>query len=82
MIEELIFDNFITGLELGIRMPSLTYLHESAKEPTAGQAYVEDYKEMRFRMNWGRNLTLWPEHLRDRNRTLDKQKHISVHYNT
>jgi hypothetical protein len=63
MIEELILVNFITGPELRMRMPSLTYLHESAKEPTAGQAYVERYKEMRFHMNWSRHLTPWPEHL-------------------
>jgi hypothetical protein len=72
MIEELIFVNFITGPELGIRIPSLTYLHESAKEPTVGQAYVEEYKEMMFRMNWGCHLTSCPEHLQDWNRKLDK----------
>jgi hypothetical protein len=82
MIEELRFVNFITGPELGIHMPSLTYLHESAKEPTAGQASVEMYKEMRLRMNWDRHLAPWREHLRDWNRTLDKQQRISVHYNT
>jgi hypothetical protein len=41
VVEELIFVNFITGPELGIRMPSLTYLHESAKEPMMCQAYVK-----------------------------------------
>jgi hypothetical protein len=40
VVEELIFVNFITGPELGIQMPSLTYLHESAKDPTMGQTYV------------------------------------------
>jgi hypothetical protein len=82
MIEELIFVNFITRPELGIRMPSLTYLYESAKEPTAGQAYVEQYKEIRFRMNWGCHLTPWPGHLVSWNCTLDKQKRISVNYRT
>jgi hypothetical protein len=61
---ELIFVKFITGPELRICMPSLTYLNYSAKEPTVGQAYVEQYKEMRFRMNWGRHLTPWSDHLR------------------
>jgi hypothetical protein len=82
IIEVLIFVNFITGPELGIRMPSLTYLHEPAKKHTAGQAYVETYKEMRFCMNWGRHLTPWTEHLREWNRTFDKLKRISVNYNT
>jgi hypothetical protein len=82
MIKELVFVNFINRPELGLRMPSLTYLHESAKEPTAGQAYVEQYKEMRFRINWGCHLTPWPDHLRSWNQTLDEQKRISVHYNT
>jgi hypothetical protein len=81
VVEELIFVNFITGPELGIQMPSLTYLHESAQEPTMGQTYVEENKEMRFRMNWGRHLTPWPNHLRDWNRTVEEQKRISVHYN-
>jgi hypothetical protein len=82
VVEELIFVNFITGPELGMRMPSLTYLHESAKEPTAGQAYVEWYKEMRFHMNWSRHLTPWPEHLQSCNQMLEEQKRISIHYNT
>jgi hypothetical protein len=69
-VEELIFFNFVTGPELGIQMPSLTHLHESAKEPTMGQTYVEENKEMRFRMNWGCHLTPWPNHLRDWNRTV------------
>jgi hypothetical protein len=50
--EELIFVNFITGPELGICLPSLSHLHELAKEPTMGQSYIERYKEMMFRMNW------------------------------
>jgi hypothetical protein len=82
MVEELIIINFIIGLELGIRMPSLTYLHESAKEPTAGQAYVKRYTEMRLCMNWSRHLTPWPEHLFSWNQTLAEQKLISLHYNT
>jgi hypothetical protein len=41
VVEELTFVNVITVPELGIRMPSLTYLHESAKEPTESQSYVE-----------------------------------------
>jgi hypothetical protein len=80
VVEELIFVNFITGPELGIRLPSLTHLHESAKELTMGQSYVERYKEMRFRMNWGRHLTPWPNHLNKWNRTEEHQKRISVHY--
>jgi hypothetical protein len=40
VVEELSSVNFITGPELGIQMPSLTHLHESAKEPTMGQTYV------------------------------------------
>jgi hypothetical protein len=47
-----------------------------------GQTYVEENKEMRFRMNWGCHLTPWPNHLRDWNRTEDEQKRISVHFNT
>jgi hypothetical protein len=82
VVEELIFVNFITGLELGIQMPSLTYLHESAKQPTMGQTYVEEDKELRFRMNWGRHLTPWPNHLSKWNRTEEHQKRISVHYYT
>jgi hypothetical protein len=53
-------------------------LHESAKDPTIGQTYVEENKEMRFRMNWGRRLML----LMHWNRTKEHQKRISVHYNT
>jgi hypothetical protein len=53
MIEELIFVNYITVPELGIRMPSNSYVHESAKEPTAGQGYIKQIKEMRLSMNWG-----------------------------
>jgi hypothetical protein len=82
MIEELIVNDFITGPELGIRMTSLTHLNELTKESTVGQAYVEQYKEMRFRMSWGCHLTPWPDHLRSWNRTLGEQKRISVHYNT
>jgi hypothetical protein len=33
-------------------------------------------------MNWGHHLTPWPNHLQDWNHTVDKQKRISVHYNT
>jgi hypothetical protein len=63
MIEELIVVNFITGPELGIHMQSLSYLHESAKEPTVGQSYVKRFKEMIFRVSCSRHLTPWPEHL-------------------
>jgi hypothetical protein len=49
---------------------------------TMGQSYVERYKEMRFRMNWGRHLTPWPNHLMPCNRTEEHQKCISIHYNT
>jgi hypothetical protein len=52
MVEELIFINFINGPKLGIRLPSNSYIHESAKEPMAGQAYVKRFTEMSFRMNW------------------------------
>jgi hypothetical protein len=41
MVEELTFVNLITGPELGICLPSLSHLHESAKDPTLGQTYVE-----------------------------------------
>jgi hypothetical protein len=63
MVEELTFVNFITRLELRICLPSLSHLHESAKDPTLGQTYVEENEEMRFRMNWGRHLIPWPNHL-------------------
>jgi hypothetical protein len=82
MVEELTFVNFITGPELGIRVPTLSHLHESIKDPTTGQTYVKQNKEMRFRMNWGRHLTPWPHHLRVWNCTEEHQKRISVHYNT
>jgi hypothetical protein len=36
MVEELIFNSFITGPEVGIRMPPNAYIHESAKEPIEG----------------------------------------------
>jgi hypothetical protein len=81
VIDELIFINFITGLDLGVRMPSNSYIHESAKGPTVGQVYVKTYKEMRFRMNWGRHLTPCPEHLHTWNQTVEEQKRISAHYN-
>jgi hypothetical protein len=63
MVEELTFVNFITRPELGICLSSLSHLHESATDPTLGQTYVERNEEMRFRMNWGRHLTPWPNHL-------------------
>jgi hypothetical protein len=37
VVEELTFINFITGPELGICLPTLSHLHESAKDPTMGQ---------------------------------------------
>jgi hypothetical protein len=36
VLEELTFVNFITGLELGIPLPSLSHLHESAKDTMMG----------------------------------------------
>jgi hypothetical protein len=51
MADELIMGNFITGSELGIFMPSLSHLHESAKEPSFGQIYIEENKEMKLRMH-------------------------------
>jgi hypothetical protein len=41
MVDELTMGNFITGPEIGKCLPSLTHLHESAKDPTLGQTYVE-----------------------------------------
>jgi hypothetical protein len=82
MVEELTFVNLISGLELGIYLPSLSHLHESAKDPTLGQTYVEDNKEIRFRMQWGRHLKPWPNHLFDWNRTEEQRRRISVRYNT
>jgi hypothetical protein len=35
--EELIFVNFITGLEVGTFMPPNAYINELAKDPTEGQ---------------------------------------------
>jgi hypothetical protein len=60
VVDELVFTNFITGQELGICLPSLLHLHESAKDPTLGQKYVKENDEMTFRMNWSRHLTPWP----------------------
>jgi hypothetical protein len=74
--------NFITGPELGICLPSLSHLHESTKDPTLGQTYVEENKEMSFGMNWGRHLIPWPNHLFDWNCTEEQRRLISVHYNT
>jgi hypothetical protein len=82
MADELIMGNFITGPELGICMPSLSHLHESAKEPLFGQRYIEETKEMKLHMHWGCRLTPWPNHLFHWNRTEEHQKCISVHYNT
>jgi hypothetical protein len=79
-VEELTMVNFITGPELGICLPTLSHLHESIKDPTLGQTYVEENKEMRFRMSWGRNFIPWPNH--SINRTKEHQRRISVHYNT
>jgi MFS superfamily sulfate permease-like transporter len=80
MVEEITFVNFITGPVLGICLSSLSHLHESANDPTLGQTYVERNKEMRFRMNWGRQLTPCPNHLI--NHTEEQRRRISVHYNT
>jgi hypothetical protein len=79
VVEVLTFVNFITGPELGMQLPSLTYLHESAKEPTMGQKYVEANKEMRLRMTWGRHLTPWPNHLRDRNHTVEEPVFVGLY---
>jgi hypothetical protein len=50
MADELTMGNFITGSELGIYLPSLSHLHESANDPTLGQTYIERNDEMTFRM--------------------------------
>jgi hypothetical protein len=81
MADELTMGNFITGPELGICMPSLSHLHESAKEPSFGQRYIEENKEMKLRMHWGRYLMPWPSHLFEEDRTEEQLRRISVHYN-
>jgi hypothetical protein len=81
MVEELTMGNFITGPKLGICLPTLSHLHESIKDPTMGQTYVEEFKEMRFRMNWGRRMIPWPTHLFEEDRTEEQRRRISVHYN-
>jgi hypothetical protein len=81
MVEELTMGNFITGPELVICLPTLSHLHESIKDTTMGQTYVEENKEMRFRMNWGRRLIPWPTHLFEEDRTEEQRRRISVHYN-
>jgi hypothetical protein len=45
MVEELTFVNFITGPELGICLPSLSHLHQSAMDPMLGQTYVEEKRK-------------------------------------
>jgi hypothetical protein len=81
MVEEFIFVNFITGPEVGIRMPSNSYMHESANGQTEGQEYIKQFNDMKLRMNWGRHLTPWPEHLQPWLNTPKEQKRIATGYN-
>jgi hypothetical protein len=71
MVEELIFVIFLSRPEIRICMPSNSYIHEPTKEPTAGQEYIKRFKEMSFRMNWGRYLRAWPEHLIPWNQSIE-----------